>query len=227
MNKDEAQNLLPWYAVGALDPDEARAVEAHLEGSAELMQELAELRVLHNSVKEVADNEPVFRPTLINEALQRIDEYEATRPQENRSTSGSVVNWLRHTLVGGWMTSPLGARVAMVAQFAMILVLGGALLMPMAQGPGGTGAVYETSSGPNAGPNDGGTAVTVYFEPDAQERNISELMIDIDALIVDGPSGQGAYTIRLRPIEGDAVTDQARLEQLRRADIVRFANKAE
>ena len=87
MNKEEAKTLLPWFAAGALEADEARAVEAHLQASPELQQELAELKVLQRAVGEVADSEPVFRPALINDALRQIDEYEATAPGTCRAES--------------------------------------------------------------------------------------------------------------------------------------------
>lgn len=225
MNKEEARNLLPWYAVGALDADEARAVEAHLAGSAELKRELAELQVLHKTVGEVADDEPQFRPALINDALRRIDDYEATRAPQQKTEGASIADWLRQTLVGGWIGSPVGARVAMVAQFALIAVLGGALLMPMVMGPADPGQVYTTSSGTTATPETGGTAVTVFFEPDAAELEIRELLADVGGEIIAGPSGQGAYTVRLDTGSKDEAT--TKLERLRAADAVRFAGEAE
>ena len=225
MNKEEARNLLPWYAVGALDADEARAVEAHLAGSAQLKRELAELRVLHKTVGEVAEDEPQFRPALINDALRRIDDYEAARAPQRSTDGTSIVDWLRETLVGGWFGSPVGARVAMVAQFAVIAVLGGALLMPMVMGPADPGQVFTTSSGSTSAPETGGTALTVLFEPDAAELEIRELLAEVGGEIVAGPSGQGAYTVRIDTESADEATRQ--LERLRGADAVRFAGEAE
>ena len=225
MNKEEARNLLPWYAVGALDADEARAVEAHLAGSAELKRELAQLQILHKTVGEVAEDEPQFRPALINDALRRIDDYEATRAPQQETQGTSIVDWLRETLVGGWIGSPAGARVAMVAQFAVIAALAGALLMPMVNGPAGPGEVYTTSSGATSAPDAGGTALTIFFEPDAAELEIRELLADVGGEIVAGPSGQGAYTVRLGAESTDEVTQQ--LERLRGSKAVRFAGEAE
>lgn len=44
MTHDEVRDLLPAYALGALDPDESTAVEAHLDGCREHDEELIELR---------------------------------------------------------------------------------------------------------------------------------------------------------------------------------------
>ena len=124
MNKDEAKNLLPWYAVGALEDDEAQAVEVFLNDSPELQQELAQLRVLGDAVAEVGEDEPVFRSELINDALARIETVEQVKPTRTpiveepmTAQEGGFIAWLRDTLVGGWQESPGGARLAMVVQF--------------------------------------------------------------------------------------------------------------
>ena len=46
MNREEARELLPWFAVDALESEESRLVAAHLEDSAELRAELVEIRGL-------------------------------------------------------------------------------------------------------------------------------------------------------------------------------------
>ena len=233
MNKEEAKTMLPWFAAGALETDEARAVEAHLLASPELRQELAELRVLQHAVSDVADSEPVFRPALINDALRQIDEYEATRPASaspNLLTPGlftQAIDWLRETLVGGWVRAPSGARLAMVAQFALILVLGGVLMMPT--GPGTeSDPVYSTAA---VRPADGaadaaGTAIAVIFQPMVTEQQMRELLTDVDGEIVAGPSAGGSYTIRVQA-ESDPDVTQV-LDTLRsNPDAVRFATKSE
>jgi hypothetical protein len=234
MNRDEAKQLLPWYAVGALDADEARAVEAHLADSSELKRELTHLQVLHRSVGEVAADEPEFRPALINDALRQIDEYEASRRSTaSRSISAEpgplqrAIEWLRETLVTGWADSPRGARVAIAVQFAVLLVLGGVLLTPDGDMPGPGDPSFATLSGDSQsrGPT-GGTAITVIFQPQATEQQMRGMMADLDADIVAGPTAQGNYTIRVDETDEAGVT--AVLEQLRsNADVVKFAAERE
>ncbi len=228
MNKEEAKTLLAWFAADALDADETRAVEAHLQASPELRQELAELQVLQRSVGTIADGEPVFRPALINDALRQIDEYEATRSTpDSSSLPAKAIDWLRETLVDGWVRAPTGARFAMAAQFALILVLGGVLLKPT--GPDANDdAVYSTAAArPINGAVDAtGTTLVVVFQPTVTERRMRELLADIGGEIVAGPSVRGSYTIRLQT-ESDTDTVQA-LETLRgHSDAVRFAMQSE
>jgi len=225
MNREDAQKLLPWFAVGALDSDEARAVEAHLEDSPELQRELAELQVLEREVGEVRGHEPAFRPAMINDALRRIDEYEATRvaPAEP-GVFARAVEWLRETLVGGWVGSPGGARLAIAAQFALILMLGGVLLAP--QTPDRGDATFATSAGGNGADVIAGTTLTVTFHPDATEQRMRAALADVGGEIVAGPSTQGGYQVR---IESTEAADIARaVMQLReQTEVVRFAAELE
>lgn len=233
MNKDEAQKLLPWFAVGALDADEARAVEAHLQESPELQRELRELQVLESEVVRMSADEPEFRPALINDAWRQIDAYESTREARSAAPAAPglferAVNWLRETLVGGWVEAPAGARLAMVAQFALILILGGVLLMPPGAGPDGGEAAYVTSSAGNAADAGltGGATIAVMFEPTVTELQMREALAEVGGEIVAGPSLQGSYSIRIEST--DTVDVERALEQLRgQSDIVRFAAPVE
>ncbi len=227
MNREEAKSLLPWFAVASLDADDARAVEAHLQASPELQRELAELQVLQQAVGNVTD-EPVFRPAMMNDALRQIDAYEATRPvssPENPITM--AMDWLRETLVDGWVRAPAGARLAMVAQFALILVLGGVLLTPT--GPATNGdPTYSTAAGDPLDGTEGatGTTLDIIFQPTVTEQRMRELLADVGGKIVAGPSARGSYAIRI-PSESDADINQV-LNTLRgHADAIRFATKAE
>jgi len=233
MNKDEARKLLPWFAVDALDADEARAVEAHLQDSPELQRELRELQVLESEVVRMSADEPEFRPALINDAWRQIDAYESTR--ETRSAAPAkpglfeqAVNWLRETLVGGWVEAPAGARLAMVAQFALILILGGVLLMPPGTGPDIGDAAYRSMGAGNATDAGltGGATIGVVFQPTVTELQMRETLAEVGGEIVAGPSQQGNYSIRIESTDVEEV--RRVVERLRgQPDIVRFAAEAE
>lgn len=233
MNRDEAQRLLPWFAVGALDADEARAVAAHVEDSPELQRELEELRVLEREVVRVGANEPEFRPDLIDDAWRRIDEYERTREEARPAATSApgrpgwfatAVEWLRETLVTGWAGSPAGAKLAIAAQFALILVLGGILLLPA--GPDADDPAFRTLSGGDTAQLAGGSTLRVVFEPSVTEARIRETLADVGGEIVAGPSPQGSYMIRVAPTDEAGIARV--LDELRgRADVVRFAGQPE
>lgn len=227
MNQEEAKTLLPWFAAGTLDADETRAVEAHLQASPELRQELAEFQVLQRSVEDVADDEPVFDPSLIDDAFRQIDAYEARRPATAApGLLNKAVEWLRETLVGGWVNAPSGARLAMVAQFALILILGGVLLTPTGPGTDGDPGFRTAARAANGADDAAGTTLVIVFQPTVTEQRMSELLADVGGEIVAGPSAGGNYTIRVKA-ESDADVTRA-LDTLRgNPDAVRFATKSE
>lgn len=227
MNQEEAKTLLPWFAAGTLDADETRAVEAHLQASPELRQELAEFQVLQRSVEDVADDEPVFDPSLIDDAFRQIDAYEAQRPAQSApGLLNKAVEWLRETLVGGWVNAPSGARLAMVAQFALILILGGVLLTPTGPGTDGDPGFRTAARSANGADDAAGTTLVIVFQPTVTEQRMSELLADVGGEIVAGPSAGGNYTIRVKA-ESDADVTRA-LDTLRsNPDAIRFATKSE
>jgi anti-sigma factor RsiW len=224
MKPEEARELLPWYAAGALEPAEARKVEALLRQSPELDQELAEWRELRSTVAEVGDDEPKFRPELIDDAHRRIDAYEqtkrATRRERSASKRESSATSLVGSLFGLWNATPFGVRIAMAAQFAALAVLAGVLVT---RGPGE--ATFTTSSGTNPAA-EAGRRITVLFQPESSASEIQSVLAEAGAQIVAGPSGQDAYIIDVGRVD-DQQLEQT-LEQLRaNAAVVRFATAAE
>jgi anti-sigma factor RsiW len=61
VDHEEAKELIDAYAIGALDPEEVRLVEEHLEGCEECRQELVEAR---EAAALVALGSPLRLPSL-------------------------------------------------------------------------------------------------------------------------------------------------------------------
>ena len=224
MKPEEARELLPWYAAGALEPAEARKVEALLRQSPQLDQELAEWRALQSNVASVGDDEPAFRPELIEDAHRRIDAYEHEKLAARRERKASQRDTRTSSWVGAvfglWNATPFGVRVAVAAQFAALAVLAGLLVT---RGPGE--ATFETASGTNPAV-DAGRRITVVFQPESSARDIQSLLAEAGAQIVAGPSGQDAYVLDLGDVDEQQLART--LEQLRSSTaVVRFATPIE
>jgi anti-sigma factor RsiW len=215
MTPEEFEELLPWYATGALEPDEARAVEEHLARSPDARAELAKFRVLHEVVQDTS-GEPEFNPGLVNDALARIDAYERERAE--RAEGRGLVGWLRSRLLPAWEGTPTLARAALGAQLALMIALGGALLLP-------DGERFTTVGG---GARAEQARIAVGFGGAVSEAELRQLVKDLDGAIVAGPSALGLYTIEL-PLAADARAEiDAVLEQLReRPGLVRYAGRVE
>jgi hypothetical protein len=90
-----------------------------------------------------------------------------------------------------WSLTPPLARVAIAAQFALVLGLVVALTLGDGAGDGMEEAGFEVVSGAVAGD------VTVAFAPSATAEQIRALLADNSASIVAGPSALGMYTLDL------------------------------
>jgi anti-sigma factor RsiW len=230
MKTEEIRELLPSYAAGALGAEQSKRVEALLEGDPELRQELAEWRVLRSAVADVRDEEPAFRPELIEDVHRRIEAYEeglkATRLNRvSKRKSATTVSaetartWLGRIL-GLWDATPFAAQVAVAAQFAALAVL----ITIVSVGPSGDPG-FTTASGGAAG-NAEGRIVTVVFQPATTVDAVQALLESARAQIIAGPSGQGAYTLNVGDIDDAEVANL--LEKLRsNAAVVRFAAPVE
>jgi hypothetical protein len=215
MTPEEFEELLPWYATGTLEPDEASAVEAHLAVSAEARAELANFRVLHEVVQDTS-GEPEFNPGLVNDALAQIDSYERERAE--REEGRGILGWLRRNFVPAWEATPSLTRAAVAAQFALMLALGGALLLPERDG-------FTTVGG---GSDSAQARIAIGFTEATREAELRELVRELEGTIVGGPSALGLYTIEL-PQSAEASEEiDALIETVRaRKDRVRYVGRVE
>ena len=211
MTPEEFEELLPWYATRTLEPEEMRAVDEHLSRSPEARAELAKFRALHEVVQDTRD-EPEFNPGLVNDALARIDVYERERAEA--AEGRGLVGWLRRNLVPAWEATPSLARTALAAQFALMLALGGALLLPEREGFTTVGG----STGSEA------PQIAVGFTAETREAELREVVASLDATIVGGPSALGLYTLELpEDADPDAVIEALRARENR----IRYAGRIE
>lgn len=218
MTREEFEELLPWYATGTLDPEETRSVEAHLASSPDARQELARFQVLHAVVQDTS-GEPEWNPGLVNDALQRIDVYERERAGGAATARGGLAAWLRRTFVPTWEATPSLARAALVAQLALLLAVGAALLVPGERGG------YQTVGGSQASDH---ARLSVGFAAQATEPQLRALLRELDATLVGGPSALGLYTVELEAEPDDDAAIEAALARLRETPhVVRYAEKLE
>jgi len=212
MTHDEVGELLPWYANGTLAADEREAVDEHLTTCHDCREELAFLQDVDATATSMAAAMPAA-PDSLAATFERIDAFEASAAAREPQRGG-LVAWFAD------LFQPGAVRWALAAQMAVILVLGGLLLMRAPEpefvtlsGGGATGAVE-------------GTRLTVMFVPDATEAGIRTLLTDIEGTLVSGPSAAGVYVVSV-PVEAeDAAAVDAVVEELRAAsDVVRFAER--
>jgi anti-sigma factor RsiW len=178
--------LLAWYANGTLSGDERASVERHVAGCVACQQELGVLREVAEAATALAAAVPAI-PEALGTAFARIDEWERSKVPSGMER---LVAFFRSLA-----SPPALPRWVFVAQFALILLLGGLLLVPRSPEP-----AYTTLSGGD-GPA-GGTRLTVIFQPAATAEAIRQTLRAVGGNVVAGPSAAGVYVVELAtPVE--------------------------
>lgn len=187
--------LLPWYLNGTLEGVELAAVEALLLRSAEAREELEVLRRLAAAVREQeqAHEAPPFE--LGWARLQRSLQQEA-QPAPRRD----------------WWKPGLAAAAALV----IALQLG--ILMRPAQ----VDSDWQLQSGGSEQVLSGGYRVQLRFVEQAQWQQIRALLLELDAVLVDGPSALGVVQVHV-PADKRFRDGQALLRWLQQQAVVQHA----
>jgi len=216
MNRQEAEALLPWYVAGALSREEMQAVQVFVDSGEISPDEVEELRFVGNALAEPGPEEPRYDPQILERVLGSLDDVPQDAPagdeplvvvrerQQRRAAKEPGDGWLaglRDRLQ--WSMTPPLARIAIGAQFALLVGLATALALGGAEQAEPAG--YEVVSGAVTGD------YTLTFAPGVTEAQLRALLLEQRASIVAGPSAIGLYTIAFDP-EVDVRAAAARLE---------------
>ncbi len=169
-NHEHCWELIPWVVNGRASDAEHRAVLTHAETCAECREELERHRLIHGQMRGTDD--VIAAPNASwQKLLAQIDTQPATPVSESRKARRP---WLIAAL---WL------------QLVAIAALAGALFTSIRQ------PEYKTLSTPTPDVTDSRAAVRVVFAPDAPLNKVNELLRQIDANIIAGPSEAGVYTL--------------------------------
>jgi hypothetical protein len=208
---DSAWELLPWYVNGSLNADEAVLVERHLAACPACRQEVErcrDLSVVAKSSGSAQQQDWAPSPRHFAQIMAQVDAAEAVSSTARPSLARKLRSWLIET--------PPPMRWAFAFQAGLIVALTGALftLAP-------SDAPYETLSHGAESAAGEGIRLRLVFAEDTTEKELRDLLHDIDATIVGGPTPQGIYTVQL----SGAVPERAQQisTQMARHPKVRFA----
>jgi len=197
----ETAELLPWFATGTLEPIEQAKVEQHLMECIACRKDLRDVQAMMLNITDT-DNPDPATGFGFSRLKARIEKIETGRRQ------GISVR----TLTTQWLASSPWIRGALLAQTALLLVLSSYLFLANP-----TPQYYHTLGATPALANTR-TKMVVVFNSASAERKIRDVLIRVDARIVDGPTPEGAYTL-------EVAQDRQRetLEELQRQGIVTLA----
>ena len=191
----EIDRLLPWYASGAIEPDQRDRVDAHLAECVRCQRELEWLQ----SLPFDADALPAETEADIEQALQRL------RGRLDAG-AGQRVRLSLHNAHRGWRRAPVWTRWALAAQVALCCGLVAALLTQHTDAP------YHTLGAAN--PDSAAEArLAVVFDPSISLVRVNALLQASGARIVDGPTATGAYVLAAPRADADKALARLRADR--------------
>lgn len=217
---DDAFALLPWYASESLTETEAAQVRIHVADCGACQQEIATLNSMLRAVATSNEMLPEPVPEVLDRVLNRIEDYEAARAGRARAES-TAASWGAR-LNAFWLALSPWRRVAMAGQFAALLLLAVAIVFTAQRARRFENQVareklradhneqllketeqrYQTLVGPPKTMSVQGARLNITFQERATEKEIRELLNDINATIISGPSPQRIYVVALPAPQG-------------------------
>jgi anti-sigma factor RsiW len=209
--------LLPWYAAGTLSAADKARVDAAIAADPSLADELEIIRDDQHATLQLADSAPVPSARVLDELMRKVDAEPARFAHVAARAKAGFADWLGSKLMA-FQPRTL-AYAAGAAALALVLQAG-----VIGSNYVGEGATFRTASHQtDASGQAVGTYVLVGFNNQATTADMTALLQQAQAIIVEGPRQGGVYKVRIGA-RGMAQADIERVVgQLRaKSDVVRF-----
>lgn len=210
--REQIEMLLPWYVGGTLDATDRDRVERYLAAHPEVRRQLDLIREERHET--ILANEALPTPSAL--ALERLM---ASLPVRRPGLLGRLLASEGSRAVAELFTlpTPRAVRYAAYAAACLLLVQSLAITALLVEGNGGG---YQTAAGKDGGE---GLSFFVAFTDTASTADLTRLLQDFDARIVDGPKPGGIYRVKVRISDRSPVAADAMQRQLaERRDVVRL-----
>ncbi len=189
-NHEEMWELLPWYVNGSLDDDEKRLIERHAQVCITCRSELNEQRRVREDVRRV-DVEILVARGAFRELDERIHRSRA-QTELPRGVLDATRLWF--TDIGG------AARAWSAAAVSTAAVVAAAFVWAPGRDDGSvtvTGGEYRTLTSASSASSVGAQDVRIVFSDRLTFDEVRNTLAPLDAEIVEGPSGQGVFRVRI------------------------------
>ncbi|WP_374371904.1 hypothetical protein [Dongia sp.] len=216
---DEAEEILPWYLTGRTSRAETEAIDNLLKESAELRTQLDSVRLQRQAI--VDGTQEVGGPSAGN--LTRLLQQIETTKQRKLVTSdepGTLGRWL-----GSWLSRPV-LQFALAAACVVVVVQGTLLyqagILPFLPQPDGS-PTYATASSETAPIAEAlGPELLVAFRPEVTTAQLTQILNELNAVVVDGPKPGFTFVLRLQAAQS---ADEAITRLQSRPDLVATAQR--
>lgn len=198
--RDDLEDLLPWYAAGTLEPHEVALVEARMKVDAEFARRVEIAR--EEMEEDILSVQALPMPSAGFAArfMEKIADEKPSAPIRaavEKAKEGLMAR------VGAFMAGfsrPVLGTVTAAALAVMVLQAG--VIGSYVGGDGGSTPSYTTASGPETQATAAGPALLVAFQPDASFADVSAFLGEMRGTLAGGPLPGGLYKVALAPVDG-------------------------
>lgn len=206
--------LLPFYLSGEIEPKEAARVEAWLATDDEapaILEKISEERF-----SAIEANEMLAAP---RDGLSRLMADVAVTPQEKTvAGEGSrIMGLINRAVLAPLRAAPSELAWAACGLLMLVSIGQGVALYQGPQSSGGGG--YELASGERA---DFLSMAVVKFSPSAAIGTVNDVLDEAGAMIVEGPTASGLYTLGFVAREGAPSLEERQANLQKRGGVVAF-----
>jgi len=205
---------LPLYVNGTLADAEYQHVKAHLAECKTCRQEIETLQKLGAAIQQQGnktDWQP--GPAHLQSIFNKIDASEQTSTQA-KENSESIWQSMRNGF-RAFLEAPAALRWTFAAQSALVVILSVVLVAWI---PDASQTNFQTYSSEKLPPNTDNPHVRIVFSETMQLNELSSLLTDIPATVVEGPSPLGVFTIQLNSDHADLTEILSTLRQNEHVD---------
>ncbi|HEU4619420.1 MAG TPA: zf-HC2 domain-containing protein [Gammaproteobacteria bacterium] len=219
---EEASRLLPWLVNGTLEGSERERVERHVHDCLACRAELREQNALQMLVRRHPDVHVSAEQGFADLARRLEGEgrkavaTKRARPEGRAALGGALLGGVRAA------AALFGGRRLVLANVMAAAVVAGLALWLGARSPSEAPS-YSTLT--STGEEVDNSRLDVVFAPGTTQEAMHDVLADVGATIVAGPSDVGRYTVQLESAPSDAELDDV-IAQLLADPRVRFAGRA-
>ncbi len=215
--REEIEALLPWFVTGKLAEAERVRVELYLAEHPDVARQVALAR--EESAETIAGAESFGVPSRASFDRLMVEVGRQERRQAGLLQSFApylerIADW-----IGGFSRMQLGGLAVAAALLLAVQAVTVTYLMT------GGGATYQTASGPSDIAPARGTFALVTFKPAATAQEITAMLAEVGAQVVDGPKAGGIWRVRLSAEPLAAADAEARIATMRaKSTVVGFVS---
>lgn len=223
-SKDNIELLIPWYLNGTLEEEENKKVEEYLEQDRTSKDEVILLNLIKSAVIKTDETisqeiSPQFLK-MEESIIQRIDSTPkvkiAPKIKVDKSLFDKLSSFFESVRFPAMNLVPIAALL--LIQFAIIAGLIAKLYFEKPD-------QYTTLSGTESVETIG-RKIMVAFDNSATEKEIRDIILDINAKIISGPNRSGIYIIEVRDPENKAAVENIIKKLRSKKEIIKLAEEA-